>query len=911
MSLTTLCREIHCAPSQLVSTACARIVAAHAAALPDLTRITVLLPALQARHTVARELRRLAGCDVLLLPRLTTLRAWTEECTLDEPVLPVAAREALLYRALAQRRWFDHADLWTVVGELSGLFDELTRWHVGLPESAADFERRLNQAYRARAGASFAFEARLVHELWHALAESKGRIDAEAAYQLKLSRLLSSVNAPVYAIGLGHFAPAERQFLAGCATRVESVVFGVEACEPAALSLPEQAVAQAWSASPDESLHARAQRLRAMSARPVLAERLRFFGAHGVEQEARAIDHSIRRWLSAGKEAIGVVVFDRVTARRARALLERAQILVRDEAGWAFSTTSAATVLNRWFDVCSSDFYHRDLLDLLKSPFAFGDWPREARQEAVWRLEHRLRRESVSTGLDNYLELAASAKDHELRRLLLRVQRGAALLDRGRPKTLARWLSVVEASIGHIGVAAAYAQDAAGVQLLELLRRLRDELAQDTLALDFAELRRWLAGQLEAATFQDAGIVSPVVFTSLSATRLRRFDAVLVIGADATHLPGADASGLFFNQSVRRELGLPGRQQQMRDIEQSLSGLIANAPEILVTWQHTREGEPNLLAPVFERLRSLHRLAWNDALDDTELACALDFDRATRPLAGSLTRMPSPQAPPACVPGTISASAYNALMACPYQFFARHVLKLREHDEVQEELDKAGYGSCIHDVLHQFHQTYPRLLDVSPAAAEAALDALSQQAFRDSIAADYLASAWLARWQALIPRYVEWQREREAEGWLFSTGELDRTIAVATPAGRTLQLRGRIDRIDTRPSDDATAVIDYKTQARRVLEEKVAAPGEDVQLPVYALLWGGPVAAALFLSLDQKQVQPVGLAMEVQELAHEVQDRIARLYDALSEGASLPAQGIDSVCEHCEMAGLCRRKHWA
>ncbi len=902
--------EVYCPPSQLIDSACADIVSKHAAALPDLTGLTIVLPTLHARHTVARELRRAAGHDVLLLPRLTTLRQWADDVSLGDPTLSGAAREALLYRVLAERRWFDHADLWTVARELAGLFDELTRWHVDLPESSAEFEGRLNQAYRARAGASFAFEAHLVHELWHALAGSAGQIDVEAAYQLKLAGLLESVTGPVYTIGLGRLAPAERQFLEGCAARVGCVRFSLQVDESKAMSEPERILALAWPDAPQASLHARAAQLREGSPLSGLAGRLRFFGAHGVEEEARAIDLCVRRWLSAGRESIAVVVFDRVTARRARALLERSQILVRDEAGWAFSTTSAATVLSRWFDVCSRDFYHRDLLDVLKSPFAFGDWPREARQQAVWRLEHALRRGNVRIGLGTYLSLAAKAGDGELRQLLLRVQRAASMLDRARRRTIAHWLAAVEASIDQLGVAVAYKADAAGSQLLELLARLREELAHDTLSVRFAEFRSWFAGQLEAQTFQDTSIESPVIFTSLDATQLRGFESVLVIGADAAHLPGWDGSSVFFNQSVRRELGLPGRAEKMRDIERSLTSLIAGTPEVLVTWQRTREGEPNLLAPVFERLRTLHRLAWNESLDDAELGHALQHGlQSIAPVA--LSRAPAPRPPASSIPTAISASAYNALMSCPYQFFARHVLRLREHDEVQEELDKADYGSRIHAILHRFHQAHPRLLDLTAEAAQTALDAFSREGFADVIAADYLASAWLARWQALIPCYIDWQRDREAQGWRFMTGEVDRSVIITTPAGRTFELKGRIDRIDTRAADSAVAVIDYKTQTRKTLQDKLALRGEDVQLPVYALLWGGTVAAALFLSMDQREVQSVGLEMEVDEIARVVRERIAVLYDHLSEGAALPAQGVDAVCAYCEMAGLCRRQHWA
>ena len=74
-------------------------------------------------------------------------------------------------------------------------------------------------------------------------------------------------------------------------------------------------------------------------------------GAASAEQEAQAVDVTVREWLLAGRQRIAVVVQDRLVARRARALLERAQVLVKDEAGWAFSTTSAATAIGRWLDV--------------------------------------------------------------------------------------------------------------------------------------------------------------------------------------------------------------------------------------------------------------------------------------------------------------------------------------------------------------------------------------------------------------------------------------------------------------------------------------------------------------------------------------------------------------------------------
>jgi ATP-dependent helicase/nuclease subunit B len=37
--------------------------------------------------------------------------------------------------------------------------------------------------------------------------------------------------------------------------------------------------------------------------------------------------------------------------------------------------------------------------------------------------------------------------------------------------------------------------------------------------------------------------------------------------------------------------------------------------------------------------------------------------------------------------------------------------------------------------------------------------------------------------------------------------------------------------------------------------------------------------------------------------------RLAALVEALRDGAALPANGIDAVCDWCEMRGLCRRDY--
>ena len=900
--------RISCAPRDLLARAAQDIVDRERKRLPDLTHAAVLVPDLHAAPDVARALREAAGAPVLLLPRITTLPVWSAEVPLDRPVAARAAREALLFRELKKQSWLESADLWAVSSELAGLFDEMTRHNLALPPDFTAFNRQLEQAYRARSGESLTFEAQVVHELWHAMARVTGEADAESAYQLRLARLAQDSDGPLYAIGLSRLAPGERHFLERYSGRAPVRAFEAD-FDSGADSLT-RSLAAAWPRAADaEGLRARGQALAAACPQSALARRLRIVGAAGAEQEAQSVDAAVRGWLLEGKKRIVVVVQDRLVARRARALLERAQVLVKDEAGWAFSTTSAATVVGRWLDVMGGDCYHRDLLDLMKSPFSFHDWGREARHSAVWRLEEYVRKESVVAGISNFIALAEEKNDPEVRQMLAGIRQGIAVLGR-RARPIARWLADLDASLGEIGVRDGLAADSAGSQLLELIGRLARELAEDRLDVGFADWRRWLSRQLEAATYRDRGIDSPVVFTGLASTQLRRFDAALVLGCDAAHLPGPDPVAMFFNQGVRAELGLPTWPERVREMEEQLAALIATCPAVVVTWQRVLGGEENLLSPIVERLAALHLLAYRADLraeaDPARLAAAEVRSPGERAAIGP-TRRPAPAAPAALLPRRISASGYNSLVACPYQFHARYVLRLAELDDVQELIEKKDYGSAVHGVLAKFHRAYPRISDVDPAAAARELEEMSDREFATAVARNYLARAWLARWKALIPAYLDWQREWEGAGWRWTAGEVTKAASVETPNGNRIELHGRLDRVDEGPG--GVAVLDYKTSDPARLKKMLEDPGEDVQLPVYALLWGVPVAEALFLSMEREEVKPIAVE-GVQPLAEAVRARLAEVFDALAAGAPLPAQGVEGACEYCEARGLCRRNYW-
>ncbi|MEQ1667309.1 MAG: PD-(D/E)XK nuclease family protein [Sulfuriferula sp.] len=884
----------------------ARDVVAHSqAAQVALADVLILVPNFHAVQHLNQQLVIASGRDVIIPPQVMTLPAWAQTVNLGSATLATSQRSAWLYQALKAQGWFDTALLWSMCDEIARLFDELTHQAVVLPLDADEFAAQLQAYYHTRQHQAVTFEARLVHDLWFALNQTA---DSPAAhYALQLAQLAERAKIPLFIVGLSSLSQLESGFLARYAERAPVHYFQLEDTP----SLVAQVLGTAWPATLVTPLRQRALQLHQLIPVNPVASRLSYCAANSLEDEARAADTQIRLWLHEGKRNIAVVVHDRASARRLRALLERAQILVADETGWTLDTTTASAVVMRWVDALLTGFGYVDVLDLMKSPHLLLDLTDEQRLLAVHQLERALRNHGPVQGWARLLAIL-TADDDAARAALTAIQAAAALVHTQQPANLASWLTQLQRSLQALGVNQCLAHDAAGAALLDVLQQRHGELAADTGLFELAEFQRWLSRELANAAFVEADVDSPVIFTHLAATRLRLFDAALLLGADARNLPSLPQQGVFFNQSVRSALGLPTRAQVVAQMQTDLQQLLVTTASVQVLWQARSDGEANPISAWLERLDSLCQLAWGASLISERLhaqsaaAAVLSPDVAALPVPQPA---PQPSMPHALIPQKISVSAYNALLACPYQYFARYMLGLNALDEVSAEVEKSDYGQVVHLILRHFHGQHASITQLGHEAAMAALIALSDAEFAPLLADDYFARAWHYRWLAQIPSYITWQIAREQEGWCWHQGEVDASRELALDGGFAITLRGRLDRIDK--IGDDYAVLDYKTSAGKGLQDKASKDiEEDVQLSAYALLLDGDVVQTAFVSLDDGSVTTIDLMQEPEAAAASCATRLVAIFNQLYQAAPLPAQGIDNACQYCEMRGVCRRDYW-
>ncbi|MHB8473180.1 MAG: PD-(D/E)XK nuclease family protein [Gammaproteobacteria bacterium] len=942
-----------------LAVAAARLMARLAQQLPDLSTVVVLLADTKGAARLRQHLQSQAeqrGYPALLGPRIDTLRGWVDSHALStRPVLSGAARELLLVEALrASAGLLGTANPWQLAENLVELFDEITLQRVTIDAGLNKFLAQLQRGYRLAgvAPAALSQEAHLVHSLWHAYhaqSDAERMLDPQVAYLQRLAALQQQCDhSPyIYLVGIDVLSAAEAQWCRSLLTRgrAELILQGAPRATPS--ERPLQALAEALSLpTPAADAHcesffdtcfdyetiALAERARDFAARqphsPV-ADQLSIFQADGAEQEASAIDIQVRQWLLEGKRSISIVTENRRLARRVRALLERAGLALQDSAGWALSTTRAAATLERWLETVEGDFAQQPLLDLLKSPFLFSLAARAEVLPVIHRFEFDIvRAANIARGLQRYRDELKSrrhrlpywtqAMNQRMTALLDTLAHAAAPLQRyhdGRRHEPLELLDALQESLQRLGLAKTLVEDPAGERLCAAFDQLRAALPGRRLRIDWTEFRTWLGRMLEQHNFLPPGDHGPVQLINLAQSRLLYSDALIIAGADRAHLPGASAQSPFFNQGVRKELGLPTWRDTLAQRLYRFRRLLDSAPTVLITWCAEQDGAAITPSPWVDALQTFHRLAYGCDLSNLTLA-PLTAEPRTQIAACDSLDTPTPRSRPrpmltaTQVPTTLTVSAHQHLINCPYQFFAADCLRLATPDEVSETLDKSDYGQRVHKCLQAFHGGLDGLpgpvsepiSSITRTAAIALLTDLSRAVFAKDLEDNFQHRGWLRRWLQIIPAYIDWQIERQLQ-WEVHDVERAENRSLSTD----LALKGRLDRIDR--SGGAFAIVDYKTGAtpRQVDVDN----GEDVQLCSYALLIED-VTQVEYLKLDGDKVhvsaQLQGAALL--ELAKAVGERLVATCAALREGAALPAWGDAQTCARCAMDGLCRRQAW-
>jgi ATP-dependent helicase/nuclease subunit B len=305
---------------------------------------------------------------------------------------------------------------------------------------------------------------------------------------------------------------------------------------------------------------------------------------------------------------------------------------------------------------------------------------------------------------------------------------------------------------------------------------------------------------------------------------------------------------------------------------------------------------------------SAARGRWNELYDGVRESLSLDAV-SLRALA-SLGEREDARISPATIerlfagPLRTSVSQLETYAACPFQYFVKHVLRLRER--VEATVKPVDIGKIHHGILEDF-------IDVLSSRGKG-LDQLSDGDILGGLreSCERVATrlpeggvlynardAYLYRRSARhLARVIQAQRRVASSGSArprrvelpFGFDDLGGlpALELSTPAGRRVLVRGFIDRVDLAELGDDLlgVVIDYKDTRNKRLDMSKVFHGLSLQLLAYLL-----VLAERGQSLVARPIQPIGalfvsLASKYQKVDHPDDQEESR--EAALEGSFRP-----------------------
>lgn len=563
--------------------------------------------------------------------------------------------------------------------------------------------------------------------------------------------------------------------------------------------------------------------------------------------EALAIAVALRETLNVHGKTAALITPDRALARRVIAALQRWGLAVDDSAGVSLAQSRAGTFARLIAQTAFGGLAPVPLLALLKHPLCLSAEAGEG-MAAIAILEQAvLRGPRPRPGTQGLAHALSTLRD--LRPSLHRSDARAKLTDEE--------LAQADALISRLAVALAPLESLTGAERLrlsELAQRHREVIiALGTDVCGRLPVFESDDGMALASTFEDIETLAEVGPTIASGDYLDLFTAILeqrvlsqaiaggaairILGLLEARLHTADRvvlGGLvdgiwppqpdtdpWLSRPMRTELGLDLPERRIglsaHDFAQALG-----AKDVVLTRSLKREGAPTVASRFLQRLAAVAGEArWADARRRgrryVDLSRELDAPEKIKSIA-----QPCPAPPRAMRPTALAVTDIEHWLRDPYTIYAKHILKLRPLDPIDEAPGAADRGTLVHGAVSAFTD---RFTNAPPDDAVRELMEIGRQHFAPLQDFPEARAFWWPRFERIARWFCDWEAKRRPS--LRATFSEIRGVLDIGAGERTFRLLARADRIDLL-RDGRYAIIDYKTGQKRT--EKQVSSGLAPQL---------------------------------------------------------------------------------
>jgi ATP-dependent helicase/nuclease subunit B len=313
--------------------------------------------------------------------------------------------------------------------------------------------------------------------------------------------------------------------------------------------------------------------------------------------------------------------------------------------------------------------------------------------------------------------------------------------------------------------------------------------------------------------------------------RLQHFDRVILGALEENIWPQATEPGPWMSRPMRARFGLPAPEARIGRVAADFFHAASHAGELVLSSARKRGGAPSVPTRWLTRLETFLKGQGEikiPASDAARWAAGLDAPEGTPQPWGR----PAPRPPVAVRPRRLSVSDATQLIADPYAFYAKRILRLQALDDLDADIGAREYGTLVHHAMRFFLAG----LGTGWPGADAAR-ALWDQACAEALKKEAVHPGVLAFWGPRMTRMGEFviaeeEKLRAHNGLLRCLTEHKGSLTLKLTGG-DVEIVATADRLDEL-AGGGWRVLDYKTG--QVPTEKKVVEGAAPQLALEAMI---------------------------------------------------------------------------
>jgi len=389
------------------------------------------------------------------------------------------------------------------------------------------------------------------------------------------------------------------------------------------------------------------------------------------------------------------------------------------------------------------------------------------------------------------------------------------------------------------------------------------------------------------------------------------FDCIILSSMNEGIFPKRSEKDLFINQRVRREIGLPYDKERENLYHYYFTEMTKGKKEVFISYLQEEKRDI--------RSRFIDFLSEQGvAVDESKTRLE---DTAIRIVKRGVEKDPNTMAylfNMAAGKG-LSPTSLKDFRECPYRFYLKYILNIREPNEIVEEAGPLEWGRIIHQSLNNFYRyDYPG--GIHESDMEKAKEALYKR-LDDAVKSELaqrpkgLTFLDLTLYKKRMSRFLQHEIQRFKAGFTIDRERLEKRVVYGMNLGnRQVNLHGYIDRVDI--IDSKYYILDYKSSMPARNKYQIGEDFTEFQLPLYGLAvskekFESVAGLAYYILSNKVEIKALVEEIEVVNYLKDFKEQILipTIKDLLDASTDFYQTEDKDACTFCSYVDLCGVKN--